>query len=255
MSSAVIPDQNVEENFPDNSQMNPADEAPQSSNFRQGQKTLRKSVSQGANLSLQRRLFVGKIAAKKEGDKGRAYASALREYNTLVRQTAIKIQGQNPTISPSEARFQAEQEVLSKPNYLNLLTSNKLVGAAGSKAKKLGVKAAQKAALSIPFIGPFLSFLLGKKWFQKIVFSAGLLVVLMFCCVCCLCMFIIFQMYQTSTSENKVDLFIQSAQLINCAGLPDDVQNPSTEDMTKLTKCMVDQKDEEYSDAEPEPEL
>lgn len=254
MSSAVIPDQNVEENFPENPEMNPADNVPQSSTFQQGRKTLRKSVAQGASLSLQRRLFVGKIAAKKEGDKGRAYASALREYNALVRQTAAKIQGQNPTLSPSEARFQAEREVLSKPNYLNLLTNNKFVGAAGSKAKKAGIKAAQKAALSIPFVGPLLSFLLGKKWFQKIFFSAGLLVVLMLCCVCCLCMFLIFQMYQTFTSENKVDLFVQSAQLINCAGLPEDIQNPSTEDMTKLTKCLVDQKVEEYSVAEPIPE-
>jgi hypothetical protein len=244
MSSSVIPDQSVDPNFMEDS-AGPSD-------FQQGQKILKKARQQGAIDSAKREEYISKLAKQKTDlNPATAKNAAIREYSRLVQLAAIKIQKQYPEMTLAEAKIQGELEVLSKPNYIKMMGDQ--AGKAVNKAKQQSYKVAQTAAKSIPFIGWILSFLLGKKWFQQLLEGGLKILLALVCCVCCLCFLLFMQMIQSFTSDNKEAIF-QSANLISCAGLPKDIQNPNSEESKKILECMYNQKVDEYSEADPKPD-
>jgi len=249
MSSTVIPDENVEPDFDLNQGVSETTPGIGQTDFQRGKKTLRGAVKQGAGLAIKRKLYIDRIASKVGGDKDRARSTAQRDYSKLIRETSFKIQSQNPELSIQEAKLQAEEEVLSKPNYINLIAGNKFANAATKKTKQVAIAAAQKTALAIPIIGVVLSFLIGKEWFRKY----GAIVLGLMCCCCCLMWLFIFSKLQSITSDAQ-SAFEESAQLISCAGLPADIQKPTSEEAFKIFSCAFEQKNQEYSSSDPIPE-
>jgi len=259
MSSAVIPDDNLEPDFLDRLQEeeNTASqqtssrnesgqrrirqtdmgdgtfvEEPDYASFATGRKLLRDSVYKGADLSQRRKVIIANIAKTKysQYSEQRSLKMAADEYNQMVQVMYGKLRVQMSDLDPARLRLLAEQEVLKAQGSLKTNAQ-----ALGKQFAKQGLQKGVKYVGNAVFmgLGSLLSFLLFD--------NRGRLILALFC----LCFtFLAVDVWQTFASEDKWRTITESAQLINCAG--------GTEE-DKIAKCLIDQKIEEYSQS-PEPE-
>lgn len=251
MSSAVIPDENIERDYLNDQQISGDGNDPALSDriesLRTGRKKLRTSVSNGADNSERRERLLSNIAAAK-GDTFTPKAArrmAENEYEQLIQEATIRIREQQPNLDLEEVQILAEEQVLSGVDLQNKVRTG-VVGRVkqGKDLIKKGrnvAKLAKVAKLSNP---AGWAWLIGGEVLSDPKKRKALITAVIFLCLCCFgCIAFIFT--QVGASENKVDSVFRSANLLYEAG---------TGDIPGLIDATLDIKSEEYASQEPTPE-